>query len=71
MEGIPIVCMFCFSFIDRSMENNHHRHHLPATRGKKQNELRRGLIWKNASQIQFHQFYNLLRDVCYKKLPCT
>ena len=33
--------------------------------------FRRGLIWKNASQIQFHQFYNLLRDVCYKKLPCT
>ena len=27
--------------------------------------FRRGLIWKNASQIQFHQFYNLLRDVCY------
>ena len=33
--------------------------------------FRRGLIWKNASQIHFHQFYNLLRDVCYKKLPCT
>ena len=33
--------------------------------------FRRGLIWKNASQIQFHQFYKLLRDVCYKKLPCT
>ena len=23
------------------------------------------------SQIQFHQSYNLLRDVCYKKMPCT
>ena len=33
--------------------------------------FRRGLIWENASQIQFHQFYNLLQDVCYKKLPFT
>ena len=33
--------------------------------------FRRGFIWKNASQIQFHQFYNLLRDDCSKKLPCT
>ena len=33
--------------------------------------FRRGLFWKNASQIHFHQFYNLLRDVFYKKLPCT
>ena len=32
--------------------------------------FRRGLIWKNASQIQFHQFYNPLRDVCYKKKNC-
>ena len=32
------------SFTDRSMDNNHHRHRLLVTRGRKQNELRKSKL---------------------------
>ena len=44
MEGILIICMFRFCFIDRSMDDSHHRHHLLVTKGKKQNELRKSRL---------------------------
>ena len=51
MEGILIVCMFRFCFIDRSMDNNHYRH-LLVTRGKKQNELRKSKLLQTMLKIK-------------------
>ena len=52
MAGTLIVCMFCFCFIDRSMDNNHHRLHLLVTRGKKQNELRKNKLLQTMLKIK-------------------
>ncbi|KAM7446110.1 hypothetical protein ABFA07_005573 [Porites harrisoni] len=41
---LKVKCPSDFCSEIRSMDNNHHRHHLLVTRGKKQNELRKSKL---------------------------